>query len=219
MHKIKELFNLEKTMAAEYLGKFDYPWEAVSDISEFIFSLGQNLDENEYYFLAEGVWVHKSAKVAPSACIGAPCIIGKDSEVRHCAFIRSSALIGESCVIGNSTEIKNALLFDGVQVPHFNYIGDSILGFKAHFGAGAVTSNVKSDRSKVTVKAPDSIIETGLIKLGAFIGDYAEIGCNAVLNPGTVIGKNTSVYPLTSLRGVYPADCIVKDQKTVVKRV
>lgn len=218
MYKIKELFNLKKTMAAEYLGKFDYPWEAVSDISEFIFSLGQNLDENEYYFLAEGVWVHKSAKVAPSACIGAPCIIGKDSEVRQCAFIRSSALIGEGCVIGNSTEIKNALLFDGVQVPHFNYIGDSILGFKAHFGAGAVTSNVKSDRSKVTVKAPDSIIETGLIKLGAFIGDYAEIGCNAVLNPGTVIGRNATVYPLSSVRGFVPENCIYKSRLSIVEK-
>lgn len=218
MHKIKELFNLKKTVAAEYLKKFDYPWEAVSDISEFIFSLGQNLDENEYYSLSEGVWVHKSAKVAPSASIGAPCIIGKDSEVRQCAFIRSSALIGESCVIGNSTEIKNALLFDGVQVPHFNYIGDSILGFKAHFGAGAVTSNVKSDRSEVTVKAPDSIIETGLIKLGAFIGDYAEIGCNAVLNPGTVIGRNATVYPLSSVRGFVPENCIYKSRLSIVEK-
>lgn len=218
MHKIIELFNLEKTVAAEYLGKFDYPWEAVSGISEFIFSLGQNLDENEYYRLSEGIWVHKSAKVAPSACIGAPCIIGKDSEVRQCAFIRSSALIGESCVIGNSTEIKNALLFDGVQVPHFNYIGDSILGFKAHFGAGAVTSNVKSDRSKVTVKTPDSIIETGIIKLGAFIGDYAEIGCNAVLNPGTVIGRNATVYPLSSVRGFVPENCIYKSRLSIVEK-
>ncbi len=218
MYKISELFNLEKTMAGEYLCKFTYPWEALSGISGLILSLGQSLDESEYCLLKENVWVHNSVKIAPTAYIGAPCIIGRNSEVRHCAFIRSSALIGEDCVIGNSTEVKNAILFDGVQVPHFNYIGDSILGYKAHLGAGAVTSNVKSDKSLVTVKSSNVSIETGLKKFGAIIGDGAEVGCNSVLNPGTVIGKNSTVYPLSSVRGTVNVNSIYKSSHNIVAK-
>jgi len=218
MYMTKELFDLERTLAGEYLKNFTYPWEALSGVTELILSLGCSRDENEYCLLSENVWAHKSAKIAPTACIGAPCIIGRNSEVRHCAFIRSSALIGENCVIGNSTEVKNAILFDGVQVPHFNYVGDSILGYKAHLGAGVVTSNVKSDKSLVTVKTPDGIIETGLKKFGAIIGDGVEVGCNAVLNPGTVIGRNSSIYPLSCVRGTVPGNSIFKSQHNIVAK-
>jgi len=218
MYNTNELFELEKSLAGDYLVKFNYPWEALSDITEFIISLGHSLDKKEYRFFSENVWVHKSVKIAPTAYIGAPCIIGRNSEVRHCAFIRSSALIGESCVIGNSTEVKNAILFDGVQVPHFNYVGDSILGFRVHLGAGAVTSNVKSDKSLVTVKAPDGVIETGLKKFGAIIGDGAEVGCNTVLNPGTVIGRKSTVYPLSSVRGAIPSNSIYKSCHNIVAK-
>lgn len=218
MYKISELFNLEKTLAGEYLGKFTYPWEALTGITGFILSLGQGLDKSEYRLLNENVWIHKSAKIAPTAYIGAPSIIGRNSEVRHCAFIRSSALIGEDCVIGNSTEVKNAILFDGVQVPHFNYIGDSILGYKAHLGAGAVTSNVKSDKSFVTVKSRNGSIETGLKKFGAIIGDGVEVGCNSVLNPGTVIDRSATVYPLSCVRGTVDANSIYKSSDNIVAK-
>lgn len=218
MDKISELFNLDKTMAGEYLGRFRYPWEALPGIGELIISLGQSLDRREYTLLKEKVWIHRSVKIAKDAYIGAPCIIGRGSEIRHCAYIRGCALIGEDCVIGNSTEVKNSILFDGVQVPHFNYVGDSILGFAAHLGAGAVTSNVKSDRSLITVKTSEGIIETGLKKFGAIIGDAVEVGCNAVLNPGTVIGRNSTVYPLSFVRGIIPSDSIFKGAKNIAAK-
>lgn len=216
MYKTKELYDLTKTLAGDYLAQFDYPWEALKGIKELIISLGERLPEDEFNLISENVWVHKSVKIFPTAYIGAPCIIGKGTEVRQCAFIRSAALIGENCVIGNSTEIKNAIIFDNVQVPHFNYVGDSILGYKSHLGAGAVTSNVKSDRSLVKVKSADGAIETGLKKFGAMVGDNVEVGCNSVLNPGTVIGKNSNVYPLSSVRGVVPENSIFKNQTNIV---
>ena len=216
MYKTKELFSLDKSLAGEYLSKFEYPWQALSGIKELILTLGERLDKNEYDEISENVWVHKSVKIAPTAYIGAPCIIGKDTEVRQCAFIRSAALIGEGCVIGNSTEVKNAIIFDSVQVPHFNYVGDSILGYKSHLGAGAVTSNVKSDRSLVTVKTADGRIETGLKKFGAMVGDNVEVGCNSVLNPGTVIGRNSNIYPLSSVRGSVPENSIFKNQQNII---
>ena len=216
MYKTKELYNLEKSLAGEYLSQFEYPWQALSGIKELILSLGKELSKNEYNEISENVWVHKSVKIAPTAYIGAPCIIGKDTEVRQCAFIRSAALIGEGFVIGNSTEVKNAIIFDSVQVPHFNYVGDSILGYKSHLGAGAVTSNVKSDRSLVAVKTADGRIETGLKKFGAMVGDNVEVGCNSVLNPGTVIGRNSNIYPLSSVRGSVPENSIFKNQQNII---
>lgn len=212
------LLDCSHSLAGEYIKAFAYPWQALAGIKELILKLGPALPKDEYSEVAPSVWVHKSAKVAPSAYLGAPAIIGAGTEVRHCAFIRGSALVGEGCVVGNSAELKNVILFDGVQVPHYNYVGDSVLGYKAHMGAGSITSNVKADKSLVTVKFGDTKIETGLRKFGAVLGDFAEIGCNCVLNPGTVIGKNTSVYPLTSARGVYPADSIVKSTDSIVKR-
>lgn len=216
MLKTKRLLNLEKTIARDYLEGFTYPWEALGGIRDFILFLGNSLDSKEYTLSGENVWVHKSAEVARSAFIAGPCIIGRNSQIRHCAFIRSSVIVGESCVVGNSTELKNSILFDGVHMPHLNYAGDSILGYKAHLGAGAVISNVKSDRSPVAVKVTEGIIETGLKKFGAIIGDRAEIGCNTVINPGTVIGRNTSVYPLSCVRGEIPADSIYKSSDNIV---
>lgn len=216
MYKTKELYTLDKSLAGEYLSQFEYPWQALPGIKELILTLGEGLDKNEYNEISERVWVHKSVKIAPTAYIGSPCIIGRDTEIRQCAFIRSAALIGEGCVIGNSTEVKNAIIFDGVQVPHFNYVGDSILGYKSHLGAGAVTSNVKSDRSLVKVKAADGVIETGLKKFGAMVGDNVEVGCNSVLNPGTVIGRNSNIYPLSSVRGCVPENSIFKNQQNIV---
>ena len=218
MYKTKELYNLEKSLAGEYLSQFEYPWQALSGIKELILSLGKELSKNEYNEISENVWVHKSVKIAPTAYIGAPCIIGKDTEVRQCAFIRSAALIGEGCVIGNSTEVKNAIIFDSVQVPHFNYVGDSILGRKSHMGAGAVTSNVKSDKTPVSVRCGSSVVATGRKKLGAILGDNVEIGCNSVLCPGTIIGKNTTIYPLSRVRGVIPADSIYKSAESIVHK-
>lgn len=214
--KISELYDLEHTAAAEYLKNFVYPWEALSGIKECILSLGGKLSRDEYDEVAPSVWVHKTAKVAPTAYLGAPCIIGENSEVRHCAFIRGSALVGRGCVVGNSAELKNVILFDGVQVPHYNYVGDSILGFKSHMGAGSITSNVKSDKTLVDIKSGDTVIHTGLKKVGAMLGDYVEVGCNSVLNPGTVIGRNSNVYPLSCVRGVIPADSIYKTGGVVV---
>lgn len=216
MYKTKELYSLDKSLAGEYLSQFEYPWQALSGIKELILTLGERLDKNEYNEISEKVWVHKSVKIAPTAYIGSPCIIGKDTQVRQCAFVRSSALIGEGCVIGNSTEVKNAIIFDRVQVPHFNYVGDSILGYKAHLGAGAVTSNVKSDKSLVRVKTDGGTIETGLKKFGAMVGDNVEVGCNSVLNPGTVIGRNSNIYPLSSVRGCVPENSIFKNQQNIV---
>ena len=216
MYRISSLYDLSHTLASEYLSAYTYPWEALAGIKAMILSLGETLGE-DYIQREEHIWVHKSAKLAPTAYIGAPCIIGPDTEVRHCAFIRGSALIGANCVVGNSTELKNVILFDGVQVPHYNYVGDSILGYKAHMGGGAVTSNVKSDKSLVVIHA-DKDIPTGIKKVGAMLGDYAEIGCNSVLNPGTVIGRNSSVYPTSCVRGIVPENSIYKKNDTIVTR-
>ena len=216
MYKTTELYDLTKTAAGKYLEDFEYPWEALDGIKELILSLGEKLSDDEYDEISEHVWVHKTVKIFPTAYIGAPCIIGRNTEVRQCAFIRSAALIGENCVIGNSTEVKNAIIFDNVQVPHYNYVGDSILGYKSHLGAGAVTSNVKSDRSLVKVRTADGVIETGLKKFGAMVGDNVEVGCNSVLNPGTVIGRNSNVYPLSSVRGTVPENSIFKNQSDIV---
>ncbi len=218
MLKTKELFDLSHTSAGEYLGRFEYPWQSLSGIKGLVISLGKNLDMNEYELRGENIFIHKTAVVAPSAFIASPCIIGRNSEIRHCAFIRGSVLIGENCVVGNSTEIKNSVLFDGVQVPHYNYVGDSILGFKSHLGAGAITSNVKSDKTPVSVKNGSEKIETGLKKFGAIIGDGVEIGCSSVLNPGTVIGRNTNIYPLSCVRGVIPENSIYKSGGVIVAK-
>ncbi|MDE6558149.1 MAG: UDP-N-acetylglucosamine pyrophosphorylase [Clostridia bacterium] len=216
MIEIIDLYDLTHTIAGEYLGGFKYPWEALAGISGLIIKLGEKLGDG-YIKIAENVWVHKTAKIARSAYIGGPAIIGAGTEVRHCAFIRGSALVGENCVVGNSTELKNVILFDGVQVPHYNYVGDSILGYKAHMGAGSITSNVKSDKTPVVIHAEEDIL-TKLKKVGAFLGDFAEVGCNSVLNPGTVIGRNTSVYPLSSVRGVVPPDSIYKAKGNVITK-
>lgn len=219
MIKTVTLFDLEHTLAADYLKNFEYPWQALVGIGQMIIELGRTLDSSEYKETSENVWVHKTAKVAPTAYIGAPCIICEGTEIRHCAFIRGSALIGKNCIVGNSTELKNVILFDNVQVPHYNYVGDSILGYRAHMGAGSITSNVKSDKTLVTIKLDGQVIQTGLKKVGAMLGDGVEVGCNSVLNPGTIIGKNTSVYPLSSVRGVIPSNVIYKGKNNItVKR-
>ena len=208
--KITDLYSLEHTLAADYLRGFTYPWEALKGISDLIVSLGNSLDPDEYDNPSENVWVHKTAKIFPSAYLGAPCIIGANTEVRHCAFIRGSALVGENCVVGNSVELKNVIIFDNVQTPHYNYVGDSILGYKSHMGAGSITSNVKSDKTNVVIKSADEQLETGIKKIGAMLGDCVEVGCNSVLNPGTVIGKNSNIYPTSCVRGVVPANSIYK---------
>ena len=216
--KMEALLDLSHTMAAEYLGGFAYPWEALDGIKEMILALGQTLSEEEYHQVSPQVWVHKTAVVAPTAYLGAPCIIGAETEVRHCAFIRGSALVGKKCVVGNSVELKNVILFDNVQTPHYNYVGDSILGYKSHMGAGSITSNVKSDKTLVTVKNGAERIETGRKKFGAILGDNVEVGCNSVLNPGTVLGRRASVYPTSCVRGCVPEDHIYKDQDHIVLR-
>ena len=218
MYTINDLYDLEHTLAAGYLTQFTYPWEALKGIKEEILRIGASLDAAEYDEVAPQVWVHKTAKVAPTAYLGAPCIIGPETEVRHCAFVRGSALVGAGCVVGNSVELKNVILFDKVQTPHYNYVGDSILGYKSHMGAGSITSNVKSDKTLVTVRGMGEAIETGLKKMGAMLGDNVEVGCNSVLNPGTVIGRNSNVYPLSSVRGVVPAGSIHKQNGTVVTK-
>ena len=215
MLTVQTLFDLKHTIAAKYLGQFLYPWQGLKGIKDEILSLGKSLPSQEYLELSPQVWVHYTAKIAPTAYLGGPAIIGPHTEIRHCAFIRGSAIVGEHCVVGNSTELKNVILFDGVQVPHYNYVGDSILGYKAHLGAGAVTSNVKSDRSLVVIRGEGSI-ETGLKKMGAMIADYAEVGCNAVLNPGTILGRNSTVYPTSCVRGVIPGNAIYKNDGTIV---
>lgn len=217
--KTTELYDLTHTLAAPLLAKYEYPWEALAGIKEFVIELGKTLSPDEYYSPAENVWIAKSAKIAPSATINAPCIIGKDTELRTGAFIRGSVIVGEGCVVGNSCELKNAILFDSVQVPHFNYIGDSILGYRSHTGAGAITSNVKSDKTLVSVKGENGTsIPTGLKKFGAMIGDFVEVGCNSVLNPGTIIGRNSNVYPLSSVRGTVPPNSIFKSQGNIVEK-
>ena len=217
MYTIQELFDVTHTKAKDYLQTFTYPWEALAGIKELIRELGKTLGE-EYTEVLPEVWVHTTAKIAPTASLTGPCIIGAHTEIRQCAFIRGSALIGENCVVGNSVEVKNAILFDNVQVPHFNYVGDSILGFKSHMGAGSVTSNVKSDKTPVVVKDGDMQMPTGLKKFGAILGDFVEVGCNSVLNPGTVIGKNSTVYPLSCVRGVVKANSIYKTGGVIVEK-
>lgn len=218
MYTIQEMYDLDHTIAKEYLQQFTYPWEALADIKELILKLGPTLDKSEYTEVSPNVWVAKSAKVFDSAYLGAPCIIGPRTEVRHCAFIRGSALVGADCVVGNSVELKNVILFDHVQTPHYNYVGDSILGYYAHMGAGSITSNVRSDKKLVIVHDGDHQIETGLKKFGAMVGNHVEVGCNAVLNPGTVIGPNSNVYPTSCVRGVVPANSIYKNNGTVVTK-
>ena len=216
MLKTKDLIDLTHTLAAPILEDKEYPWEALPLIKEFILKLGPTLDPEVYENKGEGIWIAKSAKVFDSAYIAGPCIIGPETEVRQCAFIRGSALIGSKCVIGNSTELKNVIISDNVQVPHYNYVGDSILGFKSHLGAGAITSNVKSDKTLVSVKCGDEVIETGLKKFAAIVGDNVEVGCQSVLNPGTVIGRGSRVYPLSRVRGVIPEKHIFKDKDDIV---
>lgn len=216
--KITELYDLSHTIAAEYLKGFTYPWEALKGIGDMIISLGNTLNSDEYDNPSENVWIHKTAKIFPSAYIGSPCIIGANTEVRHCAFIRGSALIGENCVIGNSVELKNVIIFDNVQTPHYNYVGDSILGYKSHMGAGSITSNVKSDKTNVVIKSANGVIETGIKKIGAMLGDFVEVGCNSVLNPGTVVGRNSNIYPTSCVRGVVPSDSIWKTGGIVVSK-
>lgn len=218
MYKTQDLLDLNHTIAKEYLEKYEYPWLALKGIKDLILELGPTLDKEEYSEVKENVWIHKSAKVFESAYLGAPCIIGANTEVRHCAFIRGSALVGENCVVGNSCELKNVILFDNVQTPHYNYVGDSILGYKSHMGAGSITSNVKSDKQLVVVHNGDENIETGIKKFGAILGDNVEVGCNSVLNPGTVIGRNSNIYPTSCVRGVIPQNSIYKNNGTVVTK-
>lgn len=215
MYTIKELYSLEHSLAGDYLSQFEYPWQVLAGIKEFIISLGQTLDDS-YEEVKENVWIHKNANVFESAYIGSPCIIGPETEVRHGAFIRGSALVGAHCVVGNSVELKNVILFDNVQVPHYNYVGDSILGYKSHMGAGSITSNIKSDKKLVVIKSDSEHIETGLKKIGAMLGDYVEVGCNSVLNPGTIIGKCSNIYPTSCVRGVIPENSIFKNSGEII---
>lgn len=217
--EIKELYNLNETIAKELLESVTYPWEALPKIADFIIEIGNKLDLEKYEKKGENVWIAKSAKVAPTAYINGPAIIGEDAEIRHCAFIRGKAIVGNGAVVGNSTELKNVILFNKVQVPHYNYVGDSILGYKSHMGAGSITSNVKSDKKLVVVKNGKEQIETGIKKFGAMLGDEVEVGCGSVLNPGSVIGKNTNIYPLSSVRGVVPKNSIYKNKNEVVEKI
>lgn len=216
--KISNMYDLKETIAADYMESAVYPWELLDGLSDYIKKLGASLDPEKYEQRAEYVWVAKSANVAPTAFLGSPLIIDEDAEVRHCAFIRGSAIVGKGAVVGNSTELKNVILFNGVQVPHYNYVGDSILGYKAHMGAGSITSNVKSDKSLVVVRDGVSEIATGRKKFGAMLGDHVEVGCNSVLNPGTVICPDSNIYPLSSVRGVVPAHSIYKNQNEIVDK-
>ena len=225
MYRIKDLFDLEHSAAGEYLAGFEYPWEALAGIGDFILELGKRLPEDEYHHpldwdgnVLEDVWVANDATVFKTAYLHGPCIIGHRTEVRQCAFVRGSALVGNDCVVGNSTELKNVILFDNVQVPHYNYVGDSILGYKAHMGAGSITSNVKSDKLPVLIKHGDMQLETGRKKVGAMLGDRVEVGCNSVLNPGTVVGRDCSIYPTSCVRGVIPAGSIWKDRDHIVPK-
>lgn len=217
MMTIRDMYDLEHTLAKDYLAQFTYPWEALKGIKDMITALGETLGE-DYQQVAPQVWVHKTATVAPTAFLGAPCIIGPETEVRHCAFIRGSALVGAGCVVGNSVELKNVILFDSVQTPHYNYVGDSILGYKSHMGAGSITSNVKQDKTLVVVHNQGEEVPTGVKKFGAMLGDWVEVGCNSVLNPGTVVGPHSNVYPLSCVRGVVPAKHIWKNNGTLVPK-
>lgn len=213
---IEKLLDLKETIASELFEGRTYPWEVLPEIKDFILKLGKTLDPEEYEYKEGDIWIAKSAKIAPTACINGPAIIGKDTEVRHCAFIRGNAIVGEGCVVGNSTELKNVVLFNCVQVPHYNYVGDAVLGYKSHMGAGSICSNVKSDKQLVVVKDGEEKIETGLKKFGAMLGDHVEVGCGSILNPGTVIGRNSNIYPLSSVRGCVPSDSIYKNKNEVV---
>ena len=215
---IEKLLDLKETMAAELFEGKTYPWEVLPEIKDFILKLGKTLDPDEYEYREGDIWIAKSAKIAPTACINGPAIIGKDTEVRHCAFIRGNAIVGEDCVVGNSTELKNVVLFNCVQVPHYNYVGDAVLGYKSHMGAGSICSNVKSDKRLVVVKDGEEKIESGLKKFGAMLGDHVEVGCGSVLNPGTVIGRNSNIYPLSPVRGCVPADSIYKSRTEIVSK-
>jgi len=218
MYTITDLFDLEHTLAKAYLSRFTYPWEALKGIKDFILALGPTLGE-DYEEVSEHVWVHKTAKVFPSAYLGAPCVIGPNTEVRHCAFVRGSALVGADCVVGNSCELKNVILFDHVQTPHYNYVGDSILGYYSHMGAGSITSNVRSDKQLVVVHAPEGGIETGINKFAAIMPDYVECGCNSVLNPGPVVGRHSNIYPTSCVRGVVPENSIYKNNGEIVSKL
>ena len=213
---IEKLLDLNETIASELFEGRTYPWEVLPEIKDFILKLGKTLDPEEYEYKEGDIWIAKSAKIAPTACINGPAIIGKDTEVRHCAFIRGNAIVGEGCAVGNSTELKNVVIFNCVQVPHYNYVGDAVLGYKSHMGAGSICSNVKSDKQLVVVKDGEEKIETGLKKFGAMLGDHVEVGCGSVLNPGTVIGRNSNIYPLSSVRGCVPSDSIYKNKNEVV---
>ena len=215
---IKNLYNLDETIAAELFEGKTYPWELLPLIKDFIIKLGNTLDLDEYDKIGENIWAARSAKINPTASINGPCIIGKDAEIRQCAFIRGNAIVGEGAVVGNSTELKNVILFNKVQVPHYNYVGDSILGYKAHMGAGSITSNVKSDKKLVVVHGKDFAVETGMKKFGAMLGDNVEVGCNSVLNPGTVVGRNSNIYPLSCVRGVVPENSIFKNKDEIVTK-
>lgn len=217
--RIEDLYDLKETIAVDIFDGLKYPWEVLPKIKDFIIKLGETLPEDRYERKGENIWIAKSAKVFPSAYIAGPCIIDEDAEVRHCAFIRGSAIVGKGCVVGNSTELKNVILFNKVQVPHYNYVGDSILGFKAHMGAGSITSNVKSDKTLVVVKSDGENIETGLKKFGAMLGDNVEVGCNSVLNPGTVVGRSTNIYPTSCVRGYIPANSIYKDSSNIINKL
>ncbi|MBQ8231788.1 MAG: UDP-N-acetylglucosamine pyrophosphorylase [Lachnospiraceae bacterium] len=216
--KIAELYDLSQTIASSLLEGAEYPWEVLPNIHDFIIELGKSLPKDIYEERGENIWVAKSAKVAPTACLNGPLIIDEEAEVRHCAFVRGNAIVGKGAVVGNSTELKNVILFNKVQVPHYNYVGDSILGYKAHMGAGSITSNVKSDKTLVVIKGEGVNIETGLKKVGAMLGDCVEVGCNSVLNPGTVIGRDSNVYPTSCVRGVIPADSIFKGKGNIVPK-
>ena len=218
MYKTEELLDLNHTLAKEYLKQFEYPWMALKGIGDFIIKLGSTLDES-YKLIKENVWVHETAKVFESAYIEGPCIIGPNSEVRHCAFIRGKALIGENCVVGNSCELKNVILFDNVQTPHYNYVGDSILGYKSHMGAGSITSNFRADKGQVIVHGDDHNYETGGNKMGAILGDFVEVGCNSVLNPGTIVGRNAQIYPVCCVRGVVKENAIYKEKDNIVEKI
>jgi len=218
MVTVQELYDLNESIAAEIFTGVTYPWEVLPRIHDFILALGESLDPEKYEKRGENIWIAKSAKVAPTACLNGPLIVDEDAEIRHCAFVRENAIVGKGAVVGNSTELKNVILFNQVQVPHYNYVGDSVLGFKAHMGAGAVTSNVKSDKTLVVVKGKDINIETGLKKMGAMLGDNVEVGCNSVLNPGTVVGRDSNIYPTSSVRGVVPSNSIYKSRGEVVEK-
>lgn len=216
--KINQLYSLNETIAEDYLKKFIYPWEALPGIGNFILELGSRLPEDKFEKRGENIWIAKNARIFATAHISGPCIIDEEAEIRHCAFIRGNAIVGKGAVVGNSTELKNVILFNKVQVPHYNYVGDSILGYKAHMGAGSITSNVKSDKTLVVVKTSEENLETGLKKFGAMLGDNVEVGCNSVLNPGTVIGCNSNIYPTSCVRGYVPANSIFKGEKGIVQK-